>query len=192
MPLVALVIQPVGTSALSRMPLVVESLALWPVLIGLLFVFQALGISFNEVVVALIDRPGAREALRRFTGWLVVLTLALPMLLALTPLSALWFGRVTGLDAELTRMATIALVIGVPIPASRVLQSWYQGILVTRRKTRGISEAVFVFAVVCTSSMMVGVFTYALPGIYVAIGGFLAGRVAQTLWLGLRARGALS
>ena len=188
MPVVALVIQPVGTSAISRMPQVVESLALWPVLVGLAFFFQALGISFNEVVVALIGRPGARRALKRFTLWLIVLTVTLPSLLAFTPLSAPWFGTVIGLDAKLTHMATLALMIAVPIPATRVLQSWYQGLLVARRQTRGISEAVFVFAVVCTGVMAIGVVMQSIAGLYVALAGFAIGRFAQTIWLAYRAR----
>jgi hypothetical protein len=187
MPLVALVIQPVGTSALSRMPQVYDSLALWPVLVGLAFFFQALGISFNEVVVALIGRPGADKSIKRFAMWLLVLTIALPSLLAFTPLSGPWFRSVIGLDEKLATMATYALMIVVPVPATRVLQSWFQGLLVTRRKTRGISEAVFIFALVCASVMVSGVLMQTVPGIYVGLAGFALGRFAQTIWLAYRA-----
>ena len=57
-PLVTLVIQPAGTAAISRMPEVVGSLAVWPVVVGLAFVVQSVGLAFNEVVVALVARPG--------------------------------------------------------------------------------------------------------------------------------------
>ena len=74
--LLSLLAQPIGSAALSRMPQPVSSLAVWPVVTGLVFMVRSLGIAFNEVVVALLDEPGARPVLRRFTGILVAGTTA--------------------------------------------------------------------------------------------------------------------
>ncbi len=65
--LLGLIAQPMGSAALSRMPDPLSSLAVWPVVTGLVFMVRGLGIAFNEVVVALLDEPGARPVLRRFT-----------------------------------------------------------------------------------------------------------------------------
>ncbi len=62
--LLTLLAQPIGSAALSRMPQALTSLAVWPVVSGLIFMSRGLGVAFNEVVVALLDRPGARPALR--------------------------------------------------------------------------------------------------------------------------------
>ena len=70
--LLSLLATPIGSAALSRMPRALISLAAWPVVTGLIFMLRSLGIAFNEVVVALLDEPGAAPALRRFTGILAV------------------------------------------------------------------------------------------------------------------------
>ncbi len=188
MPLVVLTVQPIGTAAITRMPAVVESLAVWPVLSGAAFVLQSIGIAYNEVVVAKLDRPRAGQVLSRFAWILTGSVTAVWVLLAATPLSEIWFGRVSGLAPSLTAMAVEAVWIALPIPATRVLQSYYQGILVHHRKTRAVTEAVVVFAVVCVAVLLLGVRTQTWPGLFVATAGFAAGRVAQTLWLMQRTR----
>jgi hypothetical protein len=188
-PVIVLVIQPVGTAAISRMPDVLASLAVWPVVIGLAFVLQAVGIAYNEVVVALLQRPHARVALRRFALTLAGIVTGIWVLLAFTPLSELWFGGVIGLSPELSTMAITGMALALPLPASRVLQSWYQGLLVAARRTRPITEAVVVYAVGFGGTLAVGVVWQGPAGFYVTITGFTVGRILQTVWLLWRARG---
>lgn len=187
-PVVILVIQPVGTAAISRMPDVLGSLAVWPVVVGLGFVLQSVGLAFNEVVVALVARPGAREVLWRF-AWRLALTLtAIWLAFSLSPLASLWFEHVANLPPDLLEPALLGLVIAAPQPASRVLQSWYQGLLVAEHRTRPITEAVVVFGLACGTVLGVGVAWQGTPGVYVAVLGFTAGRAAQTVWLWWRCR----
>ena len=187
-PLITLTIQPVGSGAISRMPEVVASLAVWPVINSLAFLWQSVGLAFNEVVVALLGEPGARAQLRRFMGILVVGTTVTFGVLALTPLADLWMDHVAGLSPELSGIATGALWLALPIPGCRALQSWFQGRLVVARKTRGVTEAVVVFFVVCVGVLVLGV-VQQWRGIEVALIGFALGRLAQTGWLAVRARG---
>jgi hypothetical protein len=188
-PLVTLVVQPLGTAAVSRMSLPLESLAVWPVVNGLAFFLAAPGLAFNEVVVALWGRPRAPAALWRFTVVLSSVTTAAVVLMAATPFSPLWFEHVAGLSPLLVDIADIGLWLIVPVPAARVLQSWYQGVLVATRRTRPISEAVVVFAVVSAGLLAVAVALDRGAGLHGALFAFVAGRVAQTLWLALRCRG---
>jgi hypothetical protein len=187
-PVVVLVIQPVGTAAIGRMPEVLASLAVWPVVIGLAFVLQSVGIAYNEVVVALLQRPGARLALRRFAVTLAGIVTGIWTLLAFTPLSELWFQGVIGLSPELSAMAITGMAIALPVPACRVIQSWYQGLLVAARRTRAITEAVVVYAIVFATTLGIGVAWQGAAGFYVTIAGFMLGRVFQTVWLLWRAR----
>lgn len=187
-PLIALIIQPIGTAAISRMPQVVESLAVWPVVVGFMFFLQSPGMALAEVVVAMLPRPGGAAALRRFVALLTAVTFAVPLLLALTELAELWFRVVNGLPGELVAMAAVGFWIGLPVPACRVIQSWHQGQLVVARATRGVTEAVVVFAVVCAVVLGVGIATGAAFGVYVALTGHSLGRVAQTLWIARAAR----
>ena len=52
----------------------IKSLAAWSVVSGLLQIFRSLGIAYNEVVVSLLDTPGAYKYLRKFSMILVVIT----------------------------------------------------------------------------------------------------------------------
>lgn len=187
-PLITLVIQPVGAGAISRMPEVVSSLAVWPVVNSIAFLWQSVGLAFNEVVVALLGEPGARAQLRRFAGLLIVMTTVTFGLLALTPLADLWMEYVAGLSPELAGIATGALWLALPIPGCRALQSWFQGKLVVARKTRAVTEAVVVFFVVCAGVLGLGV-AQQWRGIEVTLIGFSLARITQTVWLAIRARG---
>ncbi len=148
--LLFLLVQPLGSAALSRMPNPIQSLAVWPVISGLAFMVRSLGIAYNEVVVALLDRPGSAHNLRRFADYLAVGSTILVLLVAVTPLSSFWFIRFSGLSPELANMANIAIWLALFWPAINVYQSWFMGAIVHSHKTRGIPEAVIVFLVTST------------------------------------------
>jgi hypothetical protein len=188
-PLVTLVILPVGTAAVSRMPGPLPSLAVWPMANAVVFVLQALGLAFHEVVVALLDEPGARAPLRRFAVGLGLGTTAALALLSVPSVADAWFSVVAGLSPSLAAIGAAALWLALPIPATRVAQSWYQGLLVHSRRTRAITEAVVVFAVVCVSVLVLGVRRAEWPGLPVVLVAYSLGRVLQTGWLALRSRG---
>ncbi|MCH9687361.1 MAG: hypothetical protein K0V04_38360 [Deltaproteobacteria bacterium] len=187
-PLITLVILPVGTAAVSRMPEALASLAVWPLVNAVAFVLQSLGLAYNEVVVALLDEPGARAPLLRFTGILAAATTSVLAVLALTPLADVWFAQVAGLSAPLASMGAAALWLALPIPGTRVLQSWFQGLLVHARRTRAITEAVAVFAVTCCTVLWVGVVQAQWSGLTVVVIAYSTGRLMQTMWLAMRTR----
>ncbi len=185
--LLSLLAQPIGSAALSRMPGALSSLAVWPVVTGLVFMVRAFGLALNEVVVALLEVPGARPVLRQFTAILCVATLGILLLLAATPLSRLWFEGVSALPVDLSDLARRALWLGIPVPAMVTLQSWYQGQLLYSRHTRAISESVVVFLVVITAILAAGVAWGRTTGVFVGMVGMLVSTTAQTVWLGVQA-----
>jgi hypothetical protein len=188
-PLVTLVILPVGTAAVSRMPDPLPSLAVWPMANAVVFVLQALGLALHEVVVALLEEPGARAPLRRFALGLGLATTVALALLAVPPVAHAWFSGVAGLRSPLAAIGAATLWLALPIPATRVAQSWFQGLLVHARRTRAITEAVVVFAVVCVSVLVLGVWRAQWVGLPVVLVAYSLGRVLQTGWLALRSRG---
>ena len=189
--LLSLLAQPIGSAALSRMPEALSSLAVWPVVTGLVFMARGLGIALNEVVVALLDEPGARRALARFAALLATGATLLLALVAATPLSRWWFQGVSALPADLVALARLGLWIALPMPALSTLQSWYQGAILHSRRTRGITESVAIFLAASAAVLFGGVAWARMTGLYVGLAGMVIATLAQTAWLWWRARPAL-
>lgn len=190
--LLTLLVQPIGSAAISRMPGALESLAVWPVVSGLLFLLRSTGIAYNEVVVALLGEPKAQENLRRFATILSLSLTAILVLIAATPLAGLWFRGLSGLPPALANLAQSSLWLAVLLPAFSVWQSWYQGSLVYARQTRGVTEAMALSLLVSSAILGAGVLWGQVTGLYIAQAAFTIGGLAQMLWLAYRSRGVLS
>lgn len=186
-----LIIRPLGSAAISRMPDPLNSLAVYAVVQGLIFMLQALGIALNEVVVATLDTPGAVPILRRFAIIVSASTTGLLLLMALTPLSTVWFEQISGLSPDLAAMAHAGLWLALPLPAISAFQSWFQGTIVHSRRTRGITEATVIYLICMSGMLIAGVAWRELAGLYVALGASTLGIAAQLGWLWWRSRSAM-
>lgn len=180
-------VQTLVTVVLGRMPAPLESLAVWPVLLSLLVILQSPGMAFTEVVISLLERPGAVPLLRRVT-WVAVgvLTVAL-VAVAATPLAQLWFSRVSALSPELTGLAVMGLWLGLAVPGLRLLTSWYQGAIIHGGHTRGILESVLVFLVTAAAVLGAGVVWGGMIGVYVGMIAMTVSLATQAAWLAYRA-----
>ena len=187
-PLMGLIIQPIGAAAMARMPVALLSLAAWPGVHGLVFLTRSAPMAYNEVVVSLYGERGGPEVLRRFTWILAGVTSGILVLLAVTPLGALWFGGISGLEPELVALSSTALLFAVLMPAYTTYMSWYTGQLVHGSRTRGITEAVGLYGLVAAALFVVGIELQEFTGIYFALAAFTAGGLTQCLWLRRRAR----
>lgn len=189
--LLTLLAQPIGSAALSRMPLPIESLAVWPVISGLVFLLRSFGIAYNEVVVALLDEPGAIRVLRRFAGWLVFALSAFLLLTVATPLADLWFSRLSALPPHLSVLARRAVWLSLPLPTLAVLQSWYQGAILHSRRTRAITEAVVIYLLANSLTLGVGVVWGQVTGVYVGLAAMSISMLLQTGLLWWRSRSVM-
>ena len=187
-PLLNLLVQPIGSASISRMPMPLENLAAWPPVSGLIFMSRSTGVAFNEVVVSLSGRLGAKPALGRFALWLALSLCALLALISLTPLSSLWFEGVSGLSPELVEIARLAVPLGILLPALTVYQSLHTGYLVNAHKTRAVPESVALFLLVTTGCLTLGTSTDAVPGVQATLLSITAGACTQNLWLWYRQR----
>ena len=189
--LLTLLIQPIGSAALGRMPQALESLAVWPIVSGFIFMFRSLGVAFNEVVVALLDKHLSLKPLRRFTAILSISTTVAILLIAATPLSRIWLEDISALPTDLFILARNGLWIAFLLPGLNALQSWYQGVLLNCGKTRAISEAVAIFLVTTGMLLWAGVKWGEMTGLYVGLIAFSVGMLLQTIWLWFRSRSPL-
>jgi hypothetical protein len=124
----------------SRMP--IESLAVLPVINSLVFIFRSMGLSFQEAGIALLGENNRHfKTLRNFAlflGFSVVATLSL---ITFTPLSFVWFNKISGLTLELTNFARFPARILSMLPGLTVLVSFQRAILVKNEKTASITIA---------------------------------------------------
>jgi len=187
-PLLHLLMEPIGAAAIGRMPHALDSLAAWPVVVGVLFLTQSAGMAFQEVVVALIARPGSAAALRRFGLILILASSSFLLLLAATPLASAWFEGFVGLDRSLAELARSGLWMGILLPGLTVAHSWWQGRLVHHHRTRGIPESVAIYLVSATAVAIAGVVSARFIGIYVTLIAMSLGATLQACWLWYRHR----
>lgn len=187
-PVLTIIAQPTLSGAMQRMREPVHSVDAWTAIYGLVFMVRCLGLAFNEVVITLSSQPGAVPALRRFTFRLVAVTTLMLLLASWTPFASFWFETVLSLTPDLAELAGNGLRLMWILPAISALQSWYQGTLVHRRRTRGITEGVCFMLVVLFSGLTAGVAWNGTTGLYVAIVAYLAGAATNVAWLAYRVR----
>lgn len=190
--LLTLAVQPIGSAALSRMPNALESLAVWPVITGVIFMLRSAGLAYNEAVVALLDEDNARANLRQFAKLIGLATTAILLVVAATPLSDFWFRRVSALSPSLANMAQNGLWIAVLMPTFSVLQSWFQGNLLHSQKTGAISEAVLIFLLTIGIVLGIGIAWNQITGLYIGLAAYVLGYGTQNVWLWFRSRPALT
>jgi hypothetical protein len=140
--LIGLAAQPLMTFFMGRATAPVESLAVFPVVISLTFIFRSMGLSFQEVSIALIGKEHEHfRALARFALVLGLGASGAMALVTLTPLSSVWFETVSGLSPELASFAILPAAILVPLPFMSVLLSFQRSLLVVGMRTRPITLA---------------------------------------------------
>ena len=182
-PLVMLATLSIGSAAISRMPRALESLAVWPVLGGLTFMFRSVGIAIQEVVVTFSDRPHFLRPLQQFV-WLVSLGASVTLLLiAATPLSTIWFESFAALSPELSSLARTALWLAVVLPALSPWESYFQGELVYRGATTYVTQAVSLYLLGSSSILVLGIVYGKILGLYVGVAATLTGISVQLWWL---------
>ncbi len=182
-PLITLATISIGSAAISRMPRALESLAVWPVLGGLTFMFRSVGIAVQEVVVTFADRPQFLRPIQKFV-WLVGLGASATLLvIAVTPLSTLWFESVAALSPELSALASSALWMAIILPALSPWESYFQGELVARGATTYVTQAVSLYLLGSSFVLIMGIVYGQIAGLFVGVAATLTGMSVQLWWL---------
>ena len=182
--MLAMAVQPMVTffMGLSRMAL--ESLAVLPVINGLTFIFRSLGVSYQEVGIALIGRNGEHyPELRNFAYVLAVATSVCLGIIAFTPMTGVWFHTVSGLSTELTAFARTPVMILVALPALSVLLSFQRSLLLHARRTAWITWATLIEVTAIGSIILLAITRLDLPGAVAAATGLMLGRIISNVFL---------
>ncbi len=175
---VFLAARPLLTFGIARSILPLPSLAVWPVLQGYLFLYDSIGLSYQEAAVALLGRHGENARVMDRFAWYIGLALSgLFLLTALTSLGDAWFTNVSGLDESLLALTEGALLVLAAAPLLVARKSWYRGELIHQGKTRFLAWAVSLHTVVLL------LLVWLLP-VMVPMRGTMTASVAFVLSLG--------
>ena len=178
--LLAMAVQPAVTFFVGQSRYALESLAVLPVIHGLTFLFRALGLSFQEVGIALFgDRWEQYRPIRNF-GWMLAAFAAGGLgLIVFTPLAVVWFEGVSGLAPELAAFALLPAQILALLPAGSVWICFQRAVLVHARQTAPITWAgileVAVVVLLLTLTTQVLSWVGAVGAATAIVGGRLAG-----------------
>ena len=189
---IGLMVHPMLTFFMVRAVSPVESLAVFPVVHALSFIFRALGLSFQDAAIALLGKDNEHfPELARFGAGLGLAATVGLAAVAFTPLADVWFVTISGLAPELASFALTPTRILVALPALSVLLSFQRAILMQARVTRPITVATMIEVTGIAILFAVGGWKIGLVGVTAAFLSYVGGRAASTLYLTSRVRSVL-
>ena len=182
--LIGLGVQPLVTFFVGQSRMALESLAVLPVVTSFVFIFRALGLSYQEVIIALIgeQKEGLKPLLKFATNLALILVAALA-LFAFTPLADFWFITVSGLSESLSEFAKLPLMIMFFFPALSVLISVQRAILVSDKNTKPVTMATITEFLIIVVTLTILISYLDLLGAVAATISFVAGRMAANIYL---------
>ena len=184
MSMLSLGVQPMVSFFLAQSKMPIESLAVMPVITSLVFIFRSVGLSFQEVAIALMGKNGENyKQLKNFAQMLGIIATFLLAIVAFTPLSQIWFHNVSGLSPELSSFARIPLMIIAVMPGLSVLITFQRSVLVYSRKTSPITFATIIEVVGILLILFITIKHLEFVGVIAAATAFLVGRTGSITYL---------
>jgi hypothetical protein len=182
--ILSLGVHPFVTFFLGRSNMAVESLAVLPVVNSLVFVFRSMGLSYQEVNIALIGETKQNyKVLRNYAVYLGIIVTILISVLAFTPLADLWFINVSGLSTELADLSYLPLKIMILLPALTVLLNFQRSSQIINGTTGPISVATAVELIGIIVVLLVCVVFLNLVGVVAASIAFIVGKSLSNIYL---------
>ena len=185
--ILSLGVHPFVTFFLGKSKMAIESLAVLPVVTSLVFIFRSMGLSYQEVNIALIgENRQNNKLLRNFATVLGLAVTAGVTLIAFTPLAGFWFIKLSGLTTELANLSYLPLKILILLPAMSVLLSYQRSVLVIEGRTGPISGATAIELASIIIILLVCVVYLDMIGVVAASIAFITGKVIANIYLGPR------
>ena len=182
--LIGLAVHPMLTFFMGRAPFPIESLAVFPVVHALSFMFRALGLSYQEVAITLLGKENEHAPeLGRFALGLGLAASGGLAAIAFTPLATIWFEKLSALAPDLAAFAIVPTRIIALIPLLSVLLSYQRAILVNGHHTGPITGATVVEVAGIAIGFVVLSTQLQLVGVTAAMIAFVAGRLGGNVYL---------
>jgi len=184
MSLLSLGVQPFVTFFVVQSRMALESLAVLPVITSFVFIFRALGLSYQEVIIAQMgDDKSGYIPLRNFAVVLVGVLSIILLIIAFTPLADFWFKEVSGISNFLSEFARTPLKIMAIIPALTVFISFQRSVLVCDKNTAPITWGTAIEFTVIVIVMLLSINVFSFVGAVAATISFVVGRTAANIYL---------
>lgn len=181
---------PIVTFGLGHGRAPIESLAVWPVVIALLFIFRSGGLAFQETAVALTGSGAENDARVARVGLAIGATMSLGVVLvAFTPLESLWLDRVSGLTPALAAASIWPIRIMILLPALEYLLGIQRAKLIVERRTGPITTATAIETAGLAASLVLCIGPLGMTGAVAGAIATMIGRAAANTHLALRAPG---
>ncbi|PIE90779.1 MAG: hypothetical protein CR997_03910 [Acidobacteria bacterium] len=140
--LIGLSVRPAIVFFMGQSRMALETLAVLPVINSLLFIFSAIGLSFQEVGVALMgEHLQHKRKIHQFAVMLSCMVTLGFLMITFTPMSNLWFEDISGLSTELTEFAILPAKLMILMPWLSVYLSYQRALMVNLKTTKYVSRA---------------------------------------------------
>ena len=181
---IALAIHPFVTFFMGQGKAPLESLAVFPVVTSLVFIFRTPGLSFQEVAINFLgEKNESYRIIRNFTALLAGGSTLMLMLIAFTPLADLWYVGLSGLSPELAAFAHTPTQILAIIPAFSVLLCLQRALLVNARHTKPITVATMIEVAIIFAVLYITIVYGGMIGAVAAAIALLIGRLGANSYL---------
>lgn len=177
---------PILSGGLGRAYRPIESLAVWPVVFGLVHALDAIGYPLQETTIAAIRTGIALVSIRGFALVIGLGAMSIASIFAFTGIGTLYFHSFSGLSKDFSQLAVIALRVMIAVPLLIGLQSVLRGRLVAINKTLIIQIGMMMNLILLIGCLIGGIVTNTVPGLYVAAAAYGIGLVAELALLGTR------
>ena len=182
--ILALGVHPMVTFFMGKSRFPIESLAVLPVVNSLIFIFRSLGLSYQEVVIALLGSDKRNyDGLKTIAFYLGFFILAALSIILFTPVLNFWFRTVSGLTLELTLFSVLPARILAILPILTLLISFQRALLVHTTETAPIKGASLIEIIMILFTLYVTVVQFRLPGAVAAAISYVAGRLFANAYL---------
>jgi Na+-driven multidrug efflux pump len=178
--------RPILTAGIGRSQNPLESLAIWPVIISFMFLFQGFPLSFQEAAISLLGKKENTRKLKKFVIFLSAFTFFFYLLIIFSPLKQLLLKTVMGLSDDLIKLAELPLIILLVLPAVTASIAWLRAINIINGTTLNLASAVFINFIVLLTSVIILNAVFNLNGAVLAAISFALSIIAEALFLVLR------
>ena len=186
--LITLGSRPILNFGIARGLLPLESLAVWPVILGYLFVYTAISLSLQEIVIAQLKGLKSMASLKQFVNRIAFGVLAVYCIVLITPLRELWFSKVAGLPEDLLFLVPFTVMLLSVTPFIQCYTSLYRGILVSLRRTTVVTIGVGINVGLLLLLTFAAAAFIPTSGVYLAAGAFTLAYGVECIYLAVRVK----